>query len=85
MISYAILVSLAGAGLLAWLVANRWGEAPPDGLVALALFATLLVIGELLPISIDRKGQREAINLSGVFAIALMLRWDVEWFATSYP
>lgn len=70
-------MSLAGAGVLGWQVADRWRRPPPDGLVALGVFAVLLVVGELLPISIDRRGEREAINLSGVFAMALMLRWDV--------
>jgi len=77
LISYAGAVCVAGTSLLGWIVANRWASARPDDLVALALFSALLVAGELVPISIDRHGEREAISLSGVFAIALMLRWDI--------
>lgn len=44
-----------------------------------ALFVGLLLIGELFPITIQRKDAKDLITVSGPFALALLLRWPLEF------
>ncbi|MEA2274762.1 MAG: hypothetical protein QOI98_3470, partial [Solirubrobacteraceae bacterium] len=76
LVGYAGLVSLAGLGALAWLVSNELRQPAPSDRGTLALVAALLVVGMLFPIAMERHGEREAVDISGVFACALLLRWD---------
>jgi diguanylate cyclase (GGDEF)-like protein len=72
-------VSLAGAvafGAHLLLALRQPGLPHPDEFVVLAL---LLVACEQYPITIQRRSGDDTVNLSGVFACALVLQWPTGW------
>ena len=76
---YLHVVGLAGAvafGVQLWLALRQPGLAHAREFVVLAL---LLVACEQWPISIQRRAGVDTVNLSGVFACALVLQWPTGW------
>ena len=70
-------VSLAGGGVLAWLIVAGTGT-PLRSPGVLAALAVMLVASEQQPLVVVRRNERSAITLSAIFACALLLRWPVE-------
>jgi diguanylate cyclase (GGDEF)-like protein len=65
-------VTLAGIGVLAWLIAHPGTIAPHAG-TALLLLGPGVLIGELAPVRIPRRGDDEEITFSTTFTFALLL------------
>ena len=66
------------AAVLAQHVALRTPLSVPHHVLELLAFAVLLVASELKPLSLERPGEEpEGVSLSGLFALALILQWDV--------
>nr|MDQ3878380.1 diguanylate cyclase [Actinomycetota bacterium] len=74
-----VAANCAVAGVAIAVVASRagWSIPAPVRPTQLALFICLLIVGELFPITIQRKGTKDLITVSGPFALALLLRWPL--------
>jgi signal transduction histidine kinase len=72
---YILLVSLAGAGVLIWAGGQRT-LADSSSARGFWLFALLLLVGEVFPIAIPRKGgEVEYLTASTTFAIAMLIAY----------
>src|SRR4051794_35479540 len=71
--------SLVGCPLFVVLLLRAVHAGGPDRLSAFVMLALLLVGSEQFPIGIQRRGGLDTVSLSGVFACALVLQWDVGW------
>ena len=66
-------VSLVGLAVLAWLAFHPERSVGPDPTAALLLLGPGVLIGELAPLRIPRRGDDEEITFSTTFAFALLL------------
>ena len=69
----------AGWALLALLVVNAAHGPAPTRLAAFVTLSLLLIVSEQYPITIHRRGGADLVNLSGIFACALVLQWPIAW------
>lgn len=77
LVPYVAGVTLFGAVLTQQVVA-RTPLSVPHHVVEMLVFAGLLVASELKPLPLERPGaESEGVSLSGLFALALILQWDV--------
>ena len=71
---YMCAVSAAGLPAAAWAAVDLLRTGPRLGLGLLTLLVTVLVVGELVPIEISRRGRvSDEITISTTFAVALLL------------
>src|SRR5437016_445882 len=71
-------VSIVGLGVFGTLVGHAvaaW-HAIPHGREVIVL-AVLLMASEQCPLTFHRHGTRSTVTLSGIFACAMLLRWDI--------
>ena len=69
----------AGWALLALLSVAAAHHGTPTRLAVFGTLAGLLIISEQYPITIQRRGGADNVNLSGIFACALVLQWPIAW------
>ncbi|HUG87328.1 MAG TPA: hypothetical protein VMP42_01035, partial [Actinomycetota bacterium] len=70
---YVALVSIIGLALFAWLIVRNGPNAVRDAFWTLWPFTVFVVLGQLLPVRIPRRGEEEEITTSSTFAFAILL------------
>ena len=70
---YVALVSIIGLALFAWLMVRNGPNAVRDAFWTLWPFTVFVVLGQLLPVRIPRRGEEEEITTSSTFAFAILL------------
>src|SRR4051812_6131744 len=73
--TYGLIVSLAGIGLAVALVAT--GETVPLGDWRFWLMASLVLVGELIPIDVPRREGADRVAISTAFAFAILLQFGL--------
>jgi len=75
-VRYACIVSLVAGAVVAWLVAaGDWRLATSEP--GFWLLAAFVLVGELLPIEVPRRGTHDVVAVSTAFAFALLLYFGV--------
>src|SRR2546423_700114 len=69
------IVGLRGVGPPLGDPAAAWAAPPPCREVI--VLAVLLMASEQCPLTFHRHGARSTVTLSGIFACAMLLRWDI--------
>lgn len=75
--AYIVTVSVVGAGMFVWFVAQA-RDAAPSRPMSIALLMALVVLGEMAPIRVPFHGSTQDITLSTTFVFALVLLGEYE-------
>lgn len=74
--AYLASVSTVGAGVLVVTAADRLPQTTLHRSTQLGVLVALLIMSELYPIEVATPSAKSSVTISGVFACALLMRWD---------